>query len=155
MSFNPNIKNHLSGFDGLTQKSGISGTHNLDAFSQAASSNGIKILGETPTSVKGIANIEYQIPAYDRAGNVIGYKAKEFTKTVYDPKIFSDQKILDLGQQAAASGYKDALSKGVTVPSKCPNCFPRLRVGWFFVDELSKPPPCSARLSVFRLTSPL
>lgn len=114
MSFNPSIKNHLSSFDGLTQKSGVSGTHNLDAFSQAASSNGIKILGETPTSVKGITNIEYQIPAYDRAGNVIGYKAKEFTKTVYDPKIFSDQKILDLGQQAAASGYRGALSKGVT-----------------------------------------
>lgn len=114
MSFNPSIKNHLSSFDGLTQKSGVSGTHNLDAFSQAASSNGIKILGETPTSVKGITNIEYQIPAYDRAGNVIGYKAKEFTKTVYDPKVFSDQKILDLGQQAAASGYRGALSKGVT-----------------------------------------
>ncbi|WP_238340409.1 hemagglutinin repeat-containing protein [Pseudomonas sp. SWRI92] len=114
MSFNPSIKNHLSSFDGLTQKSGVSGTHNLDAFSQAASLNGIKILGETPTSVKGITNIEYQIPAYDRAGNVIGYKAKEFTKTVYDPKVFSDQKILDLGQQAAASGYRGALSKGVT-----------------------------------------
>ncbi|UUD65964.1 CdiA family toxin C-terminal domain-containing protein [Pseudomonas seleniipraecipitans] len=112
MSFNPSIKNHLSGFDGLTQKSGVSGTHNLDAFSQAASSNGIKILGETPTSVKGITNIEYQIPAYDRAGNVIGYKAKEFTKTVYDPKVFSDQGkgdgfILLLMQQKAAKRGAD------------------------------------------------
>ncbi|WP_309509019.1 CdiA family toxin C-terminal domain-containing protein [Pseudomonas mosselii] len=114
ISFNPNLKKHLSGFDGLSQKSGISGTHNLEAFTKAASSNGIKILSESPTSVNGITNFVYQIPAYDRAGNVVGYKAKEFTKTVYDPKIFSDQKILDLGQQAAASGYKDALSKGVT-----------------------------------------
>ncbi len=88
ISFNPNIENHLSGFDGLTQKSGISGTHNLDAFSQAASSNGLKVLSETPSSVEGIAIIEYQIPAYDRAGNVIGYKDKSFTKTVYDPKVF-------------------------------------------------------------------
>lgn len=85
-----------------------------EAFTKAASSNGIKILSESPTSVNGITNFVYQIPDYDRAGNVVGYKAKEFTKTVYDPKIFSDQKILDLGQQAAASGYKDALSKGVT-----------------------------------------
>jgi len=46
MSFNPSIKNHLSGFDGLTQKSGVSGTHNLDAFSQAAFSNGVKILSK-------------------------------------------------------------------------------------------------------------
>lgn len=104
----------MSDFDGLTQKSGISGTHNLDAFSQAVSSNGVKVLSETPGSVEGITTIEYQIPAYDRAGNVAGYKDKSFTKTVYDPKIFSDQKIFDLGQQAAATGYKDALSKGIT-----------------------------------------
>jgi filamentous hemagglutinin len=41
MSFNPSIKNQLSSLDGLTQKSGVSGTHNLDAFSQAVSSNGM------------------------------------------------------------------------------------------------------------------
>ena len=29
-------------------------------------------------------------------------------------EVFSDQKMLDLGQQAAASGYKDALSRGIT-----------------------------------------
>ena len=81
MSFNPNIKNHLSNFDGLTQKSGISGTHNLDAFSQAAFSNGVKVISETPGSVKGITTIEYQIPAYDRAGNVIGYKAQPLLKS--------------------------------------------------------------------------
>ncbi|HCF3399473.1 TPA: CdiA family toxin C-terminal domain-containing protein, partial [Pseudomonas aeruginosa] len=112
MSFNPNIKNHLSNFDGLTQKSGISGTYNLDAFSQAVSSNGVKVLSETPGSVKGITTIEYQIPAYDRAGNVIGYKAQPFTKTVYDPKVISDQKVLDLGRQAAASGYVKAVASG-------------------------------------------
>ncbi|HCL2783871.1 TPA: DUF637 domain-containing protein, partial [Pseudomonas aeruginosa AC9A] len=114
MSFNPNIKNHLSNFDGLTQKSGISGTHNLDAFNQAATTNGVKVLSETPTSVAGITTVRYQIPAYDRAGNIVGFKDKIFPKTVYDPKIFTDQGILDLGQQAAAGGYKDALSKGVS-----------------------------------------
>ncbi|WP_447755349.1 two-partner secretion domain-containing protein [Pseudomonas nicosulfuronedens] len=114
MSFNPNIKNHLSNFDGLTQRSGISGTHNLEAFNQAAATNGVKILSETPGSVKGVTTIEYQIPAYDRAGNVVGYKTQPFTKTVYDPKVISDQKVLDLGQQAASSGYKDALSKGLS-----------------------------------------
>ncbi|MBD8189803.1 hypothetical protein IFU20_26845 [Pseudomonas viridiflava] len=112
MSFNPNIKSHLSNFDGLTQKNGVSGTHNLDAFNQAAATNGLKILGETPTSVAGVSSIRYQIPAYDRAGNVVGFKEKVYPKTVYDPKIFTDQKILYLGQQAAAIGYKEALSKG-------------------------------------------
>ncbi|MCO2233025.1 filamentous hemagglutinin N-terminal domain-containing protein [Pseudomonas aeruginosa] len=114
MSFNPNIKNHLRNFDGLTQKSGISGTHNLDAFNQAATTNGVKVLSETPTSVAGITTVRYQIPAYDRAGNIVGFKDKIFPKTVYDPKIFTDQGILDLGQQAAAGGYKDALSKGLS-----------------------------------------
>nr|WP_202902656.1 hypothetical protein [Yersinia wautersii] len=35
-----------------------------------------------------------------------------FTKTIYDPKVFTDQKILDLGQQAASSGYKAAIASG-------------------------------------------
>lgn len=70
MSFNPNIKNHLSNFDGLTQKGGISGIHNLYSFNQAAATNGVKVLSETPTSVAGITTVRYQIPAYDRAGNI-------------------------------------------------------------------------------------
>lgn len=75
--------------------------------------SGVKVIGEAPTSVAGITTIRYQIPAYDRAGNIVGFKDKVFPKTVYDPKMFSDQKIIDLGQQAAASGYVDALSKGL------------------------------------------
>ena len=43
----------------------------------------------------------------------MGYRSQEFTKTVYDPKVISDQRILDLGQQAAASGYKEAMTKGI------------------------------------------
>ena len=112
INFNINQKNHLATFDGITQKSGISGTHNADAFNQAVSTNGAKIVGQTPGSANGITEISYQIPAYDRAGNIVGYKAKVFTKTVYDPKVFSDQKILDLGQQAASSGYKSAIASG-------------------------------------------
>lgn len=113
ISFNPNIKNHLSNFDGLTQQKGIGGTHNQIAFNHAAGTNGVKVLSETPTSVGGITTVRYQIPPYDRAGNVVGFKNNVFTKTVYDPKIYTDQKMLDLGQRAAASAYKDALSKGL------------------------------------------
>ncbi|GKW05509.1 hypothetical protein PEC301877_43220 [Pectobacterium carotovorum subsp. carotovorum] len=112
INFNINQKNHLATFDGFSQKKGISGTHNLDEFNQAASANGVKILNETPGPVNGITHIEYQIPAKDRAGNITGYKAETFEKTVYDPKIFSDQKMLDLGQQAATSGYKAAIVSG-------------------------------------------
>ncbi|MDD0968531.1 MULTISPECIES: CdiA family toxin C-terminal domain-containing protein [Pseudomonas] len=51
----------------------------------------------------------------DAAGKIVGgFKDNVPTKTVYDPKIFPDRKILDLGQQAAAAGFKDAQSKGLS-----------------------------------------
>ncbi|HEB0978593.1 TPA: EndoU domain-containing protein, partial [Yersinia enterocolitica] len=48
-----------------------------------------------------------------RAGNTVGYKAEILEKTIYDPKVFSDQKMLMLGQQAAANGYQSARNSGV------------------------------------------
>ncbi|MEZ2686640.1 CdiA family toxin C-terminal domain-containing protein [Proteus vulgaris] len=71
----------------------------------------IKILSETLTDVKGITHITYQIPTKDRTGKLDGgYKNEIFEKTVYDPKVFSDQRILDLGQKASAKGYKEAMN---------------------------------------------
>ncbi|MDN4629770.1 CdiA family toxin C-terminal domain-containing protein [Erwinia sp. PsM31] len=102
---------HLATVDGFTQKNGISGGHNSNAFYDAAKEYNVKIVSETPTGVKGITEVKYLIPTKDRAGNLTGdYKATPETKTIYDPKIFSDHKILELGQQAAASGYKEAMS---------------------------------------------
>ncbi len=102
---------HLSKVDGFTQKNGISGGHNASAFYDAAKEYNVKIVSETPTGVKGITEVKYLIPTKDRAGNLTGdYKTTTETKTIYDPKIFSDQKILELGQQAAAKGYKDAMA---------------------------------------------
>jgi len=43
---------------------------------------------------------------------IVGYKNEVLEKTIYDPKIFSDEKILQSGQQAAANGYKDAIASG-------------------------------------------
>ncbi|WP_207627458.1 CdiA family toxin C-terminal domain-containing protein, partial [Photorhabdus tasmaniensis] len=113
ISFQINQPKHLATVDGFTQSKGISGAHNADAFNEAIKQYNVKIVSETPTGVNGIIEIKYQIPAKDRAGNIIGYKSKPETKTIYDPKIFTDQKILELGQQAAASGYKQAMSKGL------------------------------------------
>ncbi|WP_421217828.1 CdiA family toxin C-terminal domain-containing protein [Aeromonas enteropelogenes] len=102
---------HLATVDGFTQKSGISGGHNANAFYDAAKEYNVKIVSETPTGVNGITEVRYLIPTKDRAGNLTGeYKATPETKTIYDPKIFNDQKMLELGQQAAAKGYKDALN---------------------------------------------
>ncbi|MDE1483440.1 hemagglutinin repeat-containing protein [Xenorhabdus bovienii] len=112
INFNVNQKHHLTDFDGISKK-GVSGTHNADVFKRTVSEQGINVVSETPGSVKGITQIEYQIPSKDRAGNITGLKAQIFTKTVYDPKIFSDQKMLELGQQAVSKGYEKAISQGV------------------------------------------
>lgn len=75
----------------------------------------LKVIKQNPTSVRGIMYIEYKIPAeHPQTGEITHYKgngAQPFKKTIYDPKIFSDQKILELGQKAAANGYKNALDK--------------------------------------------
>ena len=117
--FDEGIADHLTKFDGFSQKTGISGTHNLDEFMQAATQNNVKILSQTPGSANGIVNIEYQIPALDRAGKVAIdeagatiYKNQVLLKTVYDPSVISNQTIVDLGQQAATSGYQQAVSSG-------------------------------------------
>lgn len=111
ISFRIDQPKHLATVDGFTQKSGISGGHNANAFYDAAKEYNVKIVSETPTGVNGITEVRYLIPTKDRAGNLTGeYKATPETKTIYDPKIFNDQKMLELGQQAAAKGYKDALN---------------------------------------------
>lgn len=111
INFKVNLPEHLSQMDGYSQKKGISGAHNADAFNKAVADNGVKVLSQEP-GMDGITHVKYQVPAKDRAGNVVGYKKEVLEKTIYDPKVFSDEKILKLGQQAAASGYKDAIASG-------------------------------------------
>ncbi|MQL49177.1 hypothetical protein GEA64_14925 [Photorhabdus khanii] len=97
----------------FTQKDGITGAHNANAFYRAVTQHHVKIFSETPTNIQGITEIKYQVPTKDRAGNLTGeFKPAIKTKTVYDPKIFTDQKILELGQQASVKGYKDAMASG-------------------------------------------
>ncbi len=111
IGFKINQPEHLAQLDGYSQKKGITGAHNADAFNKAVADNGVKIISQEQGK-DGITHIKYQIPAKDRAGNIVGYKNEVLEKTIYDPKIFSDEKILQLGQQAAASGYKDAIASG-------------------------------------------
>ena len=104
---------HLGAVETFTQGSGIKGGHNSEAFYYSAQQNNVKILSKNSTGIKGIDEITYQIPSVDPAGNITGYKKKQFTKTVYDPNVFTDTKILKLGQIAASNGYKTATQNGV------------------------------------------
>lgn len=116
ISFQINQPKHLATVDGFSQKSGIAGGHNADVFYSVVKDKGIQIVNETPTGVNGITHIEYREPAKDAVGNFTGtYKgngSKPFEKIIYDPKIFTDRKMLELGQQAAVSGYKQAIARG-------------------------------------------
>ncbi|WP_227245188.1 RHS repeat-associated core domain-containing protein [Paraburkholderia caribensis] len=120
-TFNPDIPNHLTQFDGFNQQKGINGNHNLDEFLKTANDKGVKINSWTAGSKNGIATAEYQIPqrtsagdiVLDPAGNTV-YKAKLFEKTTYDPAVFSNQDIIDLGRQAATNGYADAVANNMT-----------------------------------------
>lgn len=113
ISFRIDQPKHLATVDSFTQKGGVSGGHNAEMFYDVAKEKGIKF-EEFPTGVKGIIHVEYKVPAKDASGNFTGsYKgngSKPFEKTIYDPKVFTDQKMLELGQQAAANGYKAAMA---------------------------------------------
>ncbi|MDN3575878.1 CdiA family toxin C-terminal domain-containing protein [Chitinimonas viridis] len=120
IAFEPDIATHITRLDGFTQSKGIGGAHNLDAFMDAATKNNVNIISQAPGGVKGIYIIKYEIPVADKVGNVmldanggIVYKGADFTKTVYDPRVISDQAILELGQQAASSGYANSVANGI------------------------------------------
>ncbi|WP_249032353.1 DUF6862 domain-containing protein [Tenebrionicola larvae] len=117
IGFKINQPEHLAQLDGYSQKKGITGAHNADVFNKAVADNGVKIVSVIPTDVKGITQVQYEIPTKDAAGNMAGkYKgndSKPFEKTIYDPKIFTDERMLQLGQQAAAIGYTNAIKNGL------------------------------------------
>lgn len=102
---------HLATVDGFTQKNGISGGHNANAFYKAAKEYNVKVVSAVPTGVKGITEVKYLVPTKNRDGSLTGeYKTTVETKTIYDPNVFTDQKILELGQHAAAKGFNEAMS---------------------------------------------
>ncbi|WP_206194067.1 CdiA family toxin C-terminal domain-containing protein, partial [Serratia microhaemolytica] len=116
IKFNDRIPKHFAQLDGFSQKRGVGGAHNADEFKKAISKYGLKITSETPTAVRGITQVEYQIPARDRVGNIIGFKgngSQPFKKTIYDPNLFTDQKMLQLGYQAATDSYSEAIIKSL------------------------------------------
>ncbi|AWH89378.1 hemagglutinin repeat-containing protein [Limnobaculum parvum] len=113
LNYKANIAEHLANFDGFTQSRGIKGGHNANSFYDSVKQYGVQIVSETPTGTPGITTIEYRIPAkHPQTGEITHYKgdgSEPFKKTIYDPKIFTDQKMLTLGKQAAAKAYKDAM----------------------------------------------
>lgn len=109
ISFDTNLKRHLANADSFSQKQGIKGAHNRTNFMAELNSRGGRVKSETQTDIEGITRIKYEIPTLDRTGKPDGgFKEIPSIKTVYDPKKFSDDKILQMAQKAASQGYSKA-----------------------------------------------
>lgn len=110
--FGDNVKNHLKNVENVNTKKGVIGGHNLEEFNNALTNQGVGldelILSKKPhPSIEGIYEIEYRIPKKDITGNVakpITYKNIDTPKTVYDPSVFSETDIYNLGVEAMQNG---------------------------------------------------
>ncbi|MEK5098914.1 EndoU domain-containing protein [Bacillus sp. FSL W8-0848] len=126
----PNVKvNFKSGYDthlitveGFKAKPtiGIKGGHNLANFEKYILDNfgdQVKDINQAVTKtphpdIQGIYEIKYKLPVYDGMSTANGGKGnftgqwKEYKnpKTVFDPRIFSDEQILKLGREAMEEG---------------------------------------------------
>ncbi|MFD4817063.1 PrsW family glutamic-type intramembrane protease [Peribacillus butanolivorans] len=90
---------------------GVVGGHNLHNFEKAFKEKGwdlkecIISRRKHPT-IEGVHEIEYGLPKLDMEGKIIPGELKKVShpKTVYDPKIISDEQMLKWGEEAMKNG---------------------------------------------------
>ena len=121
------LKDHLKTGNGNAPKGskGIDGAHNEAEFLNQIEKHGCKTVGDPVEIEPGIKRYEYQVPAKDKAGNIIEgqYKAKVQTKTTYDPNIISDEAFVNRGVEAFEN-FKGSLTEGESIPRE-----------WSFTDN--------------------
>lgn len=102
------LKDHIVKGNLEVTGNGISGAHNKDNFLKIAEKNNIRIESSIPNSqMEGVEQIFYSIPKKDKSGKPTGeYKATQRKKTVYDPKIISNEKYIKFGIEAANNAAK-------------------------------------------------
>lgn len=102
---------------------GIKGGHNLENSEQFILDNfgnQVKDINQAVTKtphpdISGIYEVKYKLPVYDGLSTANGWKGnftgqwKEYKnpKTIYDPKVFSDEQILKLGREATEEGISN------------------------------------------------
>ncbi|MDC4253544.1 VENN motif pre-toxin domain-containing protein [Acinetobacter baumannii] len=106
------LMEHNTQIGSRNSQGSIGGSHNADSFNQALERSKSAIIGDPVIDPKypGLKTYNYQAPAVDRAGKPTGnYKDKQ-QKTVYDPKVISDQKMVSMQMQAVKKGAELLLS---------------------------------------------
>jgi hypothetical protein len=101
LAYRTDLPDHLAGPDGF--KAGIlHGTHNLDNALAALDSKNAQY-SLKPTSTNGISELSYKYYDAGKGTYVSG------AKTVYDPKVYSDEAMLTMAQDAGRQGFEQYL----------------------------------------------
>ncbi|MFD1464126.1 CdiA family toxin C-terminal domain-containing protein, partial [Paenibacillus farraposensis] len=137
VNFKTGYDKHLIEVEGFKAKPtiGIKGGHNLENLEKYILDNfgdQVKNINQAVTKtphpdIPGIYEVKYKLPVYDGMSTANGGKGnftgqwKEYKnpKTVYDPKVFSDEQILKLGKEAMEEGVGNnrIIPGGVRSPS--------------------------------------
>ncbi|WP_145990729.1 CdiA family toxin C-terminal domain-containing protein [Planomicrobium sp. MB-3u-38] len=95
---------HIIKVEAFTRKSGIKGGHNIEEFNKYIVDKPITITTKTPhPTIEGITLIRYQYPKYYN-GEVLEGEFNYRLKTVYDPTVFTDDEMIQLGLEAMQNG---------------------------------------------------
>ena len=103
----------------------IVGCHNEVNFNAQKISNGgrIEVINETSTTVNGVKTVEYKTLKLDAQGNPIAgdylSNGATHTKTVYDPNIYPEATMKDLGYKS----FKDAIDNPNKIDINGPRTF--------------------------------
>ena len=92
----------------VPRKRGIGGAHDKHEFEAALRSEGGEVVSRTPhPDLPGAERVDYRMGALDAAGQPTGeLRNQVFTKTVYDPSIVPDGRMMQWGQEAADSAMR-------------------------------------------------
>lgn len=148
VNFKSGYDKHLIEVEGFKAKPtiGIKGGHNLENLEKYILDNfgdQVKNINQAVTKtphpdIPGIYEVKYKLPVYDGLsianggkGNFTGqWKEYKNPKTVYDPKVFSDEQILKLGREAMEEGIR---SNRIRIDTR-PNAVSDELLGYVEVD---------------------
>ncbi|MFS0655220.1 CdiA family toxin C-terminal domain-containing protein, partial [Bacillus sp. 179-C3.3 HS] len=102
----------------FTERNGVSGGHNYDEFKNYFDSKSNRyelesVVKKKHPSIDGVFDLEYKVKyeKMDYTGTkgtgeykIIPNKEKVYKKTIYDPKVISDEEIISLSKEAMVEG---------------------------------------------------
>jgi hypothetical protein len=103
------LRRHIKARDpSVPRKNGIGGAHDMTEFAKHAGE--YTVVSRTPhPSIPGVHKIEYRMQALDMTGKPTGaFQKKVLTKTVYDPAVWIEDKLVNTVVEAA----RDAVTNG-------------------------------------------